>query len=107
MVTVLFRSRLAAPDDPDYAALAPKIVALAKQSPGFVSFEMFSGRDGERLSVIEFDSLEAVDTWRNHPEHLEAQRLGQDRFYSEYHLQVCEQSRSYSFKAGQRVVHLP
>ncbi len=107
MVTVLFRSRLASPKDPAYDEWAPKIFELAKQSPGFVSFRMFEGEDGDRLSVIEFDSLEAVDAWREHPEHLEAQKLGQASFYSEYHLQVCEQVRSYSFEDGERTVHIP
>ena len=107
MVTVIFRSRLSPDDDSgEYPVMAPRILELAKQSPGFVSFQSFSGEGGDRLSVIEFESLEAVDTWRNHPEHREAQRLGKERFYSEYHLQVCEQVRSYSFVEGKLTNHL-
>ncbi len=99
MVTVVFRSRLRNPDDPEYAELAPRIEELARSMPGFVSFERFQSADGERLSLIGFEALADVDRWRNHPEHRAAQRRGRERFYAEYSITVAENVRAYGFDA--------
>jgi heme-degrading monooxygenase HmoA len=94
-VLVVFRSRLRNNDDPEYARLAPRMVELASGMPGFVSFKQFDAGDGERLALIEFETHEQVEAWRRHPEHLEAQRLGRERFYSTYDLTVCDVVRNY------------
>lgn len=102
MVSVIFRSRLREDGKAEYAELAPRMVELAKTMPGFVSFELFISDEGERLSLIAFETLEDVKAWREHPEHREAQRLGRERFYSEYSITVAEQVRSYGFDGEQR-----
>ncbi|NNL67961.1 MAG: antibiotic biosynthesis monooxygenase [Myxococcales bacterium] len=103
MFTVVFRSRLRNPDDAAYAAMAPRMLELVRTIPGFVSFKAFESADGERLALGHFESLEAVDAWRAHPEHREAQRLGQSRFYAAYDLEVCEVVRSHAFDGERRV----
>ncbi len=99
MITVVFRSRLRDPDDPEYAELAPRIEELARSMPGFVSFERFQSAGGERLSLIGFETLEDLERWRNHPEHREAQQRGRERFYAEYSITVAENVRAYRFVA--------
>ena len=64
--------------------------------PGFLSYKTFRSDDGERVSVIEFETMEDLLAWRNHPEHRRAQDLGRSRFYAEYSIQVCEVVRAYS-----------
>ena len=54
--------------------------APAEGMPGFVSFKTFRADDGERVSVIEFASEEALRAWREHPEHRKAQELGRATF---------------------------
>lgn len=100
MVIVVFRSRLREPLDPRYPALAERMQTLAEAMPGFRSFRSFSAADGERLSLIEFESEENLAAWREHPEHREAQRLGREVFYAEYHLQVLSPLRERSFPGG-------
>ena len=75
---------------------------LATQMPGFISIKTFNAPDGERVSLVEFESAEAMMAWRNHPEHKQAQELGREKFYSEYRIVVCQPIRDYSFpkKAG-------
>ena len=73
--------------------------ALAERIPGFISIKTFIAPDGERVSIVEFETMEAHQEWRDHPEHKEAQRLGRERFYSEFSIQVMENPRSYSFRA--------
>lgn len=57
------------------------------------------GRTRTKVAIIEFESHESVDRWREHPEHREAQRLGKERWFAEYRITVCDAVRDYSIKA--------
>ena len=98
MVVILFRTRLRADAGPDYAPLADRMLELARTMSGFVSFAHYVAPDGERISVVEFDSEVAARVWRDHPEHRDAQRRGRSEFYAWYRLQVCEQTRERVFE---------
>jgi heme-degrading monooxygenase HmoA len=95
MVTV-FRSRLHDTHD-GYEATAGAMEAAARAMPGFVDFKSFSADDGERVSIIVFDSLESHAAWRDHPDHRDAQRRGRQEWYAEYHIQVCELKSERTF----------
>jgi len=41
--------------------------------------------------------LEAIKTWREHPEHKEVQRLGRELFYSWYEIKVVKVERGYEW----------
>lgn len=102
MVITLFRNRLRPEEHVDYERWGMRMAELAAQQPGFVSFKTFAADDGERVSIIEFASEQAQAAWHAHPEHREAQRLGRERFYSEFELVVCTPVRRIPFsrKAG-------
>jgi heme-degrading monooxygenase HmoA len=87
MVTV-FRSRLRAEHD-GYEAKAAEMEAAARAMPGFVDFKTFAADDGERVSLIVFDSPESHAAWRDDPRHRGAQRLGRSDWYAEYLIQIC------------------
>ncbi len=70
---------------------------LAAKMPGFISVKTFGAEDGERVTIAEFESEETMRAWREQPDHREAQKLGRERFYSEYRIQVCHPIRDYSF----------
>ena len=89
MLTV-FRSRLRAESVDEYRATASRMEELARAMPGLLDFKTFTADDGERVSIIVFDTLEHHSAWRRHAEHLEAQRLGRDRLYASYDISVCE-----------------
>jgi len=48
---------------------------------------------GEMLVLAEFDSLDAVDAWKAHPEHALAQQRGQG-FFADYRIQICNLVRT-------------
>ena len=48
---------------------------------------------GEMLVLAEFDSLDAVDAWKAHPEHALAQQRGQE-FFADYRIQICNLVRT-------------
>jgi heme-degrading monooxygenase HmoA len=98
MIVIVFRARLRPGVDlTALEALGARMYELASSMTGFISYKDFSAADGESVSIVEFESLEALAAWRDHPEHKEAQRLGRESYFSEYRIQVCSLVRSYGF----------
>jgi len=95
----VFRSRLRPELGDEYAALADRMSELARTMPGYVSEKNFVAEDGERVTIVEFENEEGLRTWRTNPEHLAAQRLARQKYYTEYHIQVCTLDRESKFKA--------
>ena len=98
MVLAVFRSRLRPQHAEEFQELAEKMLALAETMPGFISYKLYTSDDGERASIVEFESPEQLQAWREHPEHLQAQRIGRERFYQEYSLLVAEPIRASRFQ---------
>lgn len=99
MIITIFRSRLRLENQEAYERVAVRMDELAHKMPGFVAIKTFTAPDGERVSIVEFESEETHNAWRQHPEHREAQRLGREQFYSEFKLQVCKLDRAYGMPA--------
>jgi heme-degrading monooxygenase HmoA len=70
---------------------------LAKSMPGYISHKGFAAEDGERVTIIEFESEEALRAWSVNSEHLEAKKKGRKDFYLEYRVQVCDLRRESAF----------
>jgi heme-degrading monooxygenase HmoA len=102
MIITIFRSRLRAGCEDEYRSVAERMDALAATMPGFRTLKTFTADDGERVSIVEFDSEEAQEAWHRHPEHVEAQRLGREKFYAEYRIIVCAPVRSGAFHGAGR-----
>lgn len=98
MILTVFRSRLNPAHDADYYATAARMRALAESMPGFLNFKTFQAEDGERVSLVEFESEETLRAWREHPEHRQAQQLGRTKFYAQFQIQVCSVIRQYGMK---------
>ena len=85
----VFRNRLRPEALEEYGPLADRMAELADGMPGFVERKTFVAEDGERLTLVVFQTREQQHAWRDHPEHRAAQRAGVERLYSEYRLMVC------------------
>jgi len=100
MVVVVFRITLRPDlDVADYEATGERMAELATAMPGFVGMD-YAAVEGGELLVVRFESHETLAAWRNHPEHLEAQQAGRERFFSHYSIEVCDEVRSYEFDAA-------
>ncbi len=98
MIVVVFRTRMR--NDADLAeaeSMGLRLYELASAMPGFVSYKEFAAEDGECVAVVEFESLETLAAWRDHPEHRKAQERGRDAYFASYHIQICSIVREYSF----------
>ena len=97
MIVTVFRSRLKPDADPEYSEWAARMSQLAASMPGYVSHKGFVAPDGERVTIVEFESEEAQRAWRGHPDHVDAQKKGRKDFYAEYRLQICRVERETVF----------
>ena len=99
MLITVFRSRLKPGVRDDYVALVERMNELAKTMPGYISHKGFFADDGERVTIVEFAHEEGLRAWRTNPEHIAAQKLARQKYYTEYHVQVCTLDRQSRFKA--------
>jgi heme-degrading monooxygenase HmoA len=97
MVLVLFRSKLTVQASDDYKTMADEMLARARTMPGFVDFKSFRADDDERLSVIRWESQDTLRAWTDDVRHVIAQRLGREKWYEYFRVEVAEVVRSYGF----------
>lgn len=99
MIVTVFRSRLKPEAQPEYIDWARRMSEIAKSMPGYVSHKVFVAEDGERVTIVEFESMDALQAWREHPEHLAAKKKGRRDFYLDYRVQVCEVRRESALRS--------
>jgi heme-degrading monooxygenase HmoA len=98
MIVVIFKHRPKADVNvQEYEQFMEELYLLAKQIPGFISVSGYSAENGDRVHIEYFTTLEAVEQWRNFPEHLHMQQLGRERFYESYTAQVCTTVSQYTY----------
>ena len=97
MIVVLFRSKLV--DSPDgYDEMSEEMEALAKTMPGFIDVKGYRADDGERLTVVRWENEETMRQWREHVRHRVAQRMGREKWYAYYKMEVAEVVREKEFE---------
>lgn len=90
MIVVILRTRLRPEAAEAYSVMARKLMPLAMSVPGYISHKSFVAEDGEKVTIAEYESEEAMRVWGRHPDHIEGKRAGAREFFSEYSAQVCE-----------------
>ena len=101
MLITVFRSRLRPGMRDEYLALVDRMDTLARTMPGYISHKGFFADDGERVTVVEFNHEEGLRIWRHNPEHVAAQKLAREKYYTEYHVQICTLERESHFRADE------
>lgn len=91
---VIFTSTRTSVDD-GYAEAAERMLELARSIPGFLGVE--SAREEVGITVSYWESLDAIKAWRQHPEHVEAQRRGREQWYASFSTRVCLVERESDF----------
>jgi heme-degrading monooxygenase HmoA len=96
---IVFKSKLRDGVEADYGTRAEAIYNLATGMPGLISAEDYKAESGERVSIIEWDTMEHLIAWRDHPEHLKAQQEGRDKYYASYSISIAQVQRSSAYDA--------
>ncbi|MCY0903183.1 MAG: antibiotic biosynthesis monooxygenase, partial [Firmicutes bacterium] len=79
-----------------YAEMAEEMVKLASVQPGFLGVE--SAREGVGITVSYWDSVEAIQNWKQNERHMLAQKLGKSDWYHKYKTRVSKVERDYGFE---------
>lgn len=95
-IAVIFTSTRTTHDEDEYRAVADAMEDMARRQPGFLSMESVrDGRTRRGITVSYWTDEESARAWKQVAEHLEAQRAGRQRFYSDYSVVVAQVTRSY------------
>ncbi|WP_115718571.1 antibiotic biosynthesis monooxygenase family protein [Gallaecimonas mangrovi] len=92
---VIFTSLRSDADD-GYGDMADKMLELAQNQPGFLGVE--SAREGLGITVSYWQNLEAIANWKHHVEHVAAQKLGREKWYSAFKTRIAKVERDYAFE---------
>jgi heme-degrading monooxygenase HmoA len=79
-----------------YGEMAERMLALAREQPGFLGVEAARGADGLGITLSYWTDEAAAAAWGAHPEHREAQRLGREQWYDWYATRVWKRSPTRS-----------
>ncbi len=99
-VAVIFANQRTGIEDKEYAEMANRMVELASGQPGYLGINSSRSEDGFGITVSYWADIESAMKWREVAEHRVAQKLGNEKWYEKYQLQIAE------VKAD-RVVHNP
>jgi heme-degrading monooxygenase HmoA len=90
---VIFSS-LSTEVDEAYAETAARMVELAAQQPGFLGVE--SAREELGITISYWSDLDSIKHWKRNAEHLVAQKMGREKWYSDYKTRIARVERDYS-----------
>ena len=93
MYVVIFKATARALDAA-YSDMAARLRQTALDRFGCLEFEAVS-ENGREIALSYWESLDDVARWKAHAEHLTAQRLGREAWYSAYSVEVARIERSY------------
>ncbi len=96
-IAVIFTSTRTLDYGEEYSQWATRMIDLVRTQPGFLS--EVSARDPETrfgITISYFKDEESVKRWKDVQEHQQAQKLGQEKFYSEYTVKVATVYREYA-----------
>ena len=105
--SVIFTAQRTLSDEDMYSLTSERMVELAQQQPGFLGLESVRGEDGIGITVSYWRDHAAIRAWRIDVEHLAAQQMGRQEFYSWYHIRVAEVVAHRTFDASAAVDSQP
>jgi len=94
---VIFTSKRTDEDGEGYAKMAEVMDQLAQKQPGFLRVESARNAEGKGITVSYWESLEAIQAWKENSKHLVAQQFGKEKWYSQYNVEICKVIKDYSF----------
>jgi heme-degrading monooxygenase HmoA len=98
MIVILFRSKLTGVAGDDYGEMAKQMDAHARTFPGFIDVKAFKADDGERLTVVWWQDEATLRAWSTDVRHREAKRIGREKWYQYYKIDVAQIIRSNNFE---------
>lgn len=79
-----------------YAEMANLMVEIAKEQEGFLGVE--SARSDVGITVSYWKDLASIQNWKNNLDHLQAQKMGKQKWYESYKVRIALVEREYGFE---------
>ena len=79
--------------DDGYGAMSERMLELVSSQPGYLGVE--SAREGVGITVSYWRDLDSIRQWKAQAEHLEAQALGHQKWYSAFKTRIAKVERDY------------
>jgi heme-degrading monooxygenase HmoA len=97
MIAVIFEVTLAEGRGDEYLNHAARLRPLLEQIDGFISVERFQSltQPGKLVSLSFWRDEQAVQRWRQQPQHRAAQTEGRAGLFADYRLRVAQVMRDY------------
>lgn len=80
-------------EDKGYGKMADKMMALAKEQPGFLGVD--SARSEIGITVSYWKDLESIKKWQHHPDHSIAKLLGKEKWYQYFKTRIALVEKEY------------
>lgn len=93
---VIFTSQLSSNIE-DYEKVAHEMEILAKKQPGYIGADSVRNEAGFGITISYWESLEAVQKWKNHAAHTIAKTRGKAQWYEQFHTRICIVEKEYGF----------
>ncbi len=93
MYAVIFTAEIAELDG-EYTRTATRLRQLAIEQYGCRNFVSCT-EGAQEIAVSYWDTEEQIRGWKQDPEHLAAQRMGRERWYRSWSVEVVEIRRAY------------
>ena len=95
---VIFSSTLSNIEDLKYLEFSKEMLENVISIKGFIKIESYRENSGKGVTISYLKSIAAIQEWREHSAHLNAQKFGREVAYSNYTIKICEVQREYNFK---------
>jgi heme-degrading monooxygenase HmoA len=95
MLVVIFRATIAKLDA-EYSTTAQRLRELAISEFGCLAFHS-AAEGNEEITLSYWPDEDGIRRWRGHPEHVAAQKLGRERWYQTYSVEVARVERAYGY----------
>lgn len=79
-----------------YSEMADLMIELANQQEEFLGVE--SSNDKLDITVSFWKDLESIKQWKQHSEHLVAQKKGKSDWYKKYKTRIARVEKDYDFE---------
>jgi heme-degrading monooxygenase HmoA len=96
-IVTVFRSRLRPGVEERYLRVADEMSNIVRSMDGFIDQRFYTASDGERVTIVRFESHDTHRAWAEHPDHVRAQNQGRREFYSWYDISVSEETYQRTF----------
>ena len=96
---VVFTARRSDGDN-GYDRVAKQMFDMALKQPGCLGAESTRDDEGLGITVSYWDTEDSILKWKALAEHLAAQKMGKERWYSHYELRVAKVERAYAGPEG-------